>query len=576
MTRLPEQPRRSLVLTRHFFNRIFQNEIIPFEEQMKEKMVAAWVMLAVLGGHIAISLFGRYGMMEKYIFLVKDPGSWADKCYFISFFSALLALLVVLDWEAMFLDERDARNLLVLPLKSRTVFRTKFASFFIFITLYTAAVNAVATGVVVFFLPQFRSKSLVFLIRYAAAHWISTTAAFVFTFFLFALINAVFLIVFPPLWYRRIAWIFRFVLLIGLMALLMMFVINSLIKPNMFGWIRGILENGKGIELFFPPLWFTGLYEILLGNKSPIFEFGAAMALVAVCCLPLLYFMAMSLCYGRILETTGAFHDRLDRLSKPKKIMAGLFSSLALRHPTERAVFYFVSRTLKTSAPHRMKIIGYLALGCGLSFILLFVPGISSPFLSIRQANVLAAPIIIGFFLILGLRSAVLVPTSGEANWIFRLTEKAPRARYFTGLKKAFVVRILVPLFSIIFLFYALLWNFKYAGLHVLYAFALALVLLELFFWKFNKFPFACLSLPGKMKFQFYWIAYAFGGYAFIRGSSLLEKYFFEDIGNFWIFFGAVIVLLIGLRTYQNIFYYSKARLIFEEAPEKTLILLEE
>jgi hypothetical protein len=575
MLRLPERPRRFLVLTRHFFDRFFQNETIPFEDQMKEKLIAALVMLGILGGHIGLCLFGRYMMMEKHIFLVQDPGTWVDKCYFLSFFMALLAFLVVLDWDAMFVDQRDARNLLALPISHRTVFRAKFGASLIFIALYTAAVNSVSLGVVVFFLPQFRSRSSAFLIQYGCAHLISTTAAFVFTFFLFALVNAVLMIIFSPRWYRRLAWIFRFPLLIGLMVFLMMFVIQSLIKPDTFNWLSRILVNGKGLDLFFPPLWFTGLYESLLGNKTIIFDFGAQTALVAIIGFPLLYFYAMSLCFRRHLERTESPAERATFLSRPKKVLSGLFQAIALRHQTERAVYHFVARTIKTSAPHRLKIIGALALGIGLSLILLLFPGLSDPALSIRRTNVLAAPILIGFFLVIGLRSVVTLPISGESNWVFRLTETIDRARYFQGMKKALIIRVLAPVFSILFLFFAFLWNWRYAGLHILYAASLTLVLMELFFWKFNKIPFACLSLPGKAKIHFYGIAYTFAGILFIQGSSRLEKILLANSAFLGVFFGLVAVLLIGLKKYQASVMTRGAEILYEDMPEKPLILLE-
>jgi hypothetical protein len=47
-TRLSGKPRQLLVLSRHFFNRLLQNEVIPFEEQMKEKLIAIYPRLMIV------------------------------------------------------------------------------------------------------------------------------------------------------------------------------------------------------------------------------------------------------------------------------------------------------------------------------------------------------------------------------------------------------------------------------------------------------------------------------------------------------------------------------------------------
>jgi hypothetical protein len=62
--------RQFLVLTGHFFNRFFQYDLVAFEEQMKQRLIAVLALLAVLGGHISNSILFKY-------FFVPDNGvSW--------------------------------------------------------------------------------------------------------------------------------------------------------------------------------------------------------------------------------------------------------------------------------------------------------------------------------------------------------------------------------------------------------------------------------------------------------------------------------------------------------------------
>ncbi len=572
--RLSGRPRQLLVLTRHFFNRLFQNEVFPFEEQMKEKLIAGLVMLGVLGGHIAVSLFGKYGMLEKYIFLTEDPGSWVDKCYFIAFFMTLLAFIVVLEWDLMFPDQRDALNLLQLPIRAGTLFLAKFLSFTVLILLFTAAVNALSVAVASYFLAQFRSHSLGFLLQYAAAHLLSTTAAFAFTFFLISVLIAGLLLLLSPRFYRRISLVIRFALLVALVFLLMMFLLNSFLIPDMFAWLGRVLKSRSHLSLLFPPLWFTGLYERLLGNRDPAFGFGAAIAIVSLLVLPPLYFGAMALSYRRYLHKSTEEVAQRDPLRSVKSAASRAFQVVALRNSTQRAVYYFVIRTLQTSAIHRIKIAGYLALGIGLSLIFMFNSGVSLRSLSAQNTNVLAIPLILSFFLLVGLRTAVNTPLIAEANWIFKMTEVESRRHYFAGMKKALVIRALLPLFVFLFFAYSYSWGWKRAALHAAYGFSSALVLLEVLFWKYSKIPFSCISMPGKAKVHLYWIFYGFGFLSYTQGLSALERGLFRSRGYFIPYFAIIAALFVFLSTYQYLFVYQRVRIVYEDKPEELMISL--
>jgi len=574
VTRLAGRPRQLLVLTRHFFNRLFENEVFPFEEQMKEKLVAGLVMLGVLGGHIAVSLFGKYGMLEKYIFLTEDPGSWVDKCYFIAFFMTLLAFIVVLEWDLMFPDQRDALNLLQLPIRAGTLFLAKFLSFTVLILLFTAAVNALSVAVASYFLAQFRSHSLGFLLQYAAAHLLSTTAAFAFIFFLISLLIAGLLLLLPRRLCRRVSLVIRFALLVALVFLLLMFLLNSFLIPDIFAWLGRVLKSRSRLSLLFPPLWFTGLYERLLGNRDPAFGFGAAIAIASLLVLPPLYFGAMALSYRRYLHKSTEEVAQRDPLGSLKSAASRAFQVVALRNSTQRAVYYFIVRTLRTSATHRVKIAGYFALGVGLSMIFVFNSGVSLRSLSSQNLNVLGVPLILSFFLLVSLRIAVNTPLNAEANWIFRMTEVESPRHYFVGMKKALIIRMLLPLFVLLFFAYSYPWGWKRAALHTAFGFGSALVLLEVLFWKYSKIPFSCISMPGQAKVHLYWAFYGLGYLFYTRGLSALERGLFRSRGDFIPYFGIVAALLAFLWTYQYLFVYQRLRIVYEDKPEELMISL--
>jgi len=197
-----------LVLTRHFFNRLFQNDIFPFKEQLQEKLIALLAILAAMGGAIANSIF------IKYMVAVPDYGkSGEERCYFLTLFMLVLAFAVVLEWDVVFLDKRDYSNLMPLPVRPQTVFFAKFTSFLVFIGLYTLAVNALAVFVVAIYLAQWKSKAIGAMLGYMLAHLLSAVAANFSVFFLIVLIQAMLLVLLSPAWFKRVSLLFRFVLL---------------------------------------------------------------------------------------------------------------------------------------------------------------------------------------------------------------------------------------------------------------------------------------------------------------------------------------------------------------------------
>ena len=145
-----------MVLSRHFFLRLFQNDAIAFEDQMRERVIGVLALFAILSGHLANTVLFKYSLME-------DMGtSWVEKSYILTFFMVLMGFIAILEWEVIFPDSRDYTNLMPLPIKVRTLFAAKFASLFLFVGMFTLAMNAVAVFVFFFYLPEWTSSSLLY------------------------------------------------------------------------------------------------------------------------------------------------------------------------------------------------------------------------------------------------------------------------------------------------------------------------------------------------------------------------------------------------------------------------------
>jgi len=561
--------RRTIVLTRHFFDRLFQNEVFPFEDQMKERLYMAGAFLAALGGFVSNSL------LMKYMFWPDNGTSWQEQTFFLAFFMSVLAILVVLDWDILFPDPKDYANLIVLPMRLRMIFGAKFLSFLVFIGLYTVAVNAFAVFVVAFFLPKWRMDGdLGILCLYVAAHLLATAAAFLFVFFLFVFVHALLLLLLPPRLFKRASLLLRFAVLTVLGFGLMAFVIQSPVLVRLSDGILAAKAAGVSSAAAVPPLWFVGLYETILGSQDPVFRSLAGIAVAATAGLALVYFAAMALTYRRHVRRTPESEGSMDRMRLIRDRMLGWIERLASRDRTEQAVLRFTADGLRTSSRHRIQIVGFIALAFGLDMIFLTSAGPHMMDAALPSRGLLAAPLVIAFFLIVSLRLAFSVPISAEANWIFRLTEGERRAPYHAGRRKAIVVFALIPLAAGTAAVHFLIWPPGQALLHAAYVFFVSLFLMEIVFANFAKIPFACLSVPGKSKLQFFWAFYVLGFVIFTAVFSALERSFFVRGSGFPAFFVAAGLLLAAIWLLEARREFERLPIVYEEKPAPAMITL--
>jgi len=558
------------LLTRHFFNRLFQNDIFPFRDQMKEKVGVLLALVAALGWVMENTF------LMKYVFIADNGESWLEKCQFLSFFMVLLAFAVILEWDVLFLDKRDYVNLMALPVKTETVILAKSASMFIFVLLYSAAACSFSFLIVAFVLPGWISKSLEILALYFVAHLASATAAFIFVFLLVGAGEAVLMILFGPRLFRTLSLVIRFVLLVGSIYLLMMFLANPIALRSFYASLGDLKNRGDSRMLFFPPLWFAGIQEMIIGRRDPLYSSGAHIGLAVIIVLGVIYFLALLFSYKKHALKTLEISARPVFFRLARRRLSTMFDSIFLKDSVQRAVFHFFGKTLENSPLHKIRLAGYLAFATGFLLLLFGAQKDALKNLTMTNMHLLAIPLILAFFLLVGLRSLVNVPLAAEANWVFPLTEAKTPTPYFIGLKKAVFFYAVLPLFGALAVVFALVWKLGPALLHVGYGLSFALLLGELLFWKFRKIPFVCATVPGRAKLQYLWFFYAAAFLLTVSALSSLEAMLFRNPGSFAVYFAIAAVIICGLELYQRFFVYEKIRLQYEDKPEPVMITLTE
>ena len=557
------------ILTRHFFHRFFQNDIVDFEDQMKEKVIGGMAFLGILGVQVANAI------LFKYQFFDEEGPSWVDKCYFLWVFMLLLGFITFVEWDVIFPDRRDYLNIIPLPVRVRTFFLAKSASFFLFIGIYSLAAHSLASFSFGYFLTRFRSGSPLFILRYMVAHLVAGSAANIFLFFLCVFVQGLLMSLLSYGLYKRISLVIRFALLTSIVFLLIVSLTASVSIPQSFSNFPAMKDTQARFLYAFPPMWFTGLYEYLLGNREPFFVTLSGYALGALLASVLGFFAVASISYTRHLKKSLEVRRGRFNLRKVKDLFSGIFDAIFLRNPTQRAVFHFFGQTLARSTLHKMRLFNYLAVSSALALIMLSTTQLLPSHLTTSNRTLFAIPLTLSFFILLGLRSLSNVPASLEANWVFQITERTPRRHYFAGLKKAVFFEALVPLFVLVFVFYYYLWGSKPALLHCLYGLAASVLLMEALFLRYPKVPFTCTFVPGKAKVHVYWLPYVIGFVVYASFLSSLERFLFAYPRYFLNYFVACGILFAASELYQNLYFYRRQPIVYHEEPEPVMISLE-
>jgi len=557
------EARQFRILSRHFFLRLFKNDMVDFEDQMKERIIGILAILAVFSGLIAYIYLGKYGF-------IPDRGqSWIDKTLIITFFMLIMGLLAILEWDNILPDARDYSNLNPLPLRARTILAAKFTSLLSFVGLFALTMSLAAAPFFILFLPSWRSSSFVFFLGHAAVYFSIMFLACFFGFFLYVVLFGLIQSLLGSGMLRKASTYLRFLFLV-LQLFLILFYLRILVYgfDNLVpaGLATDNFSKLNGFFAFYPPFWFTDLYESALGSPRLPFHGRHLFALMGLAALAITFIVSMGFRYGRLIKRPGAIPR--PRFRRVRWFLMAGFNGLILRNPIQRAVFHFYRKTLLGSVYHRMRVATFLACGLAAVPFLITMRAVRKGHLFDVNLTMLSIPLILSSAFLLGLRSALSIPVSLEANWVFRLTERPQIGQYFAGLRKAIMMTGLAPLSILVFVVYSVLWDPPTAFNHALFGLSISILTMEILFVHFLKIPFSCSYLPGKEKVQVYWLPYLLSFVAYLNITSRLELGLLRSPGGLAPFVIVVVLVVVAIRSYQVFFLYRSNRIRYEEEPE--------
>jgi len=546
-----------VLLTRHFFGRLFDNEIVSPGGDMAFSVAQVMAFLPLPG--LILSL---YYLCMKYTFKIAHVKSWAavdswsDRCFFISFAMIVMALATLLNWDTLFPDRKDYTNLAVLPVKLRTLFLAKVTSLILFMTLFAVLTNG-ASGVLFPLAATISHATAADGFRFLGAHFVSVFSASVFTFLFLVGMQGACMAFLSRRLLKKIS--------VTIQCSLLVLVLSSfLIMSDLIVAVRN--TQVQLYQVMFVPAWFTALYDRLLGIRSihatHVSWSFAVVALVTALSLAGIFY---ALTYHRHLGFFSQPEGRTDSRLGLGTALLRRVRRIVTREPEEGAAFDFVTATLARSARHRIVLGSCLgvALAFCLSAVFLLVTRDGTASMHRVNLTVLCLPAILNLLLLGGVRFSFSLPSELGANWVFRI----PPFRhdvFWRGARIAVWTVVLAPVFIVTLVVFSLCWGWWSALRFGLLQTLCALVLAEWLFLRFPKIPFTCSYLPGSADLKSRWPLYVvlFAGYLFFS-STLCVAMASRPRGYLLTLMIGVLLLLALFRSRRS--FLLQRRPIFED-----------
>jgi hypothetical protein len=470
------------VLMNHFLSRYFDPEV---ESGELRTGVPALLGFTAAPGLIACALlFDKYSTLRGWFLgvltLDRDVQTLPDKYIFLTLAFSISGLATVFKWDSLLPERKDYMILAPLPVSPASVFAAKFCSLALFVIIFAIAVNIAGTIIYpAVVLGNTGTASEV--LRYVVAHFLATCAASLAGALLVISTAGVLLNLLPAAAMRRASSGLQF-------AFLVLFLTHLFLAPQVAYKLFEFFEGPQWRLWLFPPMWFVGLYEQILHRSRmdlTIYAEWSHTALATTAALSVIFYVAS---YFRHFRTTAETPEAGITPSPTWRLLP------RPRDPREAAVVDFVKQTISRSRVHRLVLRVFLGLACAVilqELALRFVAGLP-PSRGVAPME-LSSPLVVSFFLLVGLRLLLEIPADREAAWALRIAlDDAAAQPVLRGVRRVcFEIGIVAWLAVTTPVNLALLGIT--AGLaHSTFCLVAGLIFLDALLFTFVKVPFAC------------------------------------------------------------------------------------
>lgn len=552
-------------LVRHCVERVFHGGDDAGPGELDVGIGAMLALLAAPGAFASILMLEKYGPL--FLFLREQThfdayaAALPDEYFFIVLAMVVTGAVAIWKWDALIPDRRDYVNLAPLPIPAKNILCANLAALLLVAGVLALDVNAVSAVLFPLIVGGGQS-ALGYTAVFFATHLLSVFLASVFSFLIVLAILGVLMATLPYRLFRRCSVYVRCGMIVFLMIILST---SFIVTPS----VQHLSRSFRLLVQVLSPVWFLGLCQHLRGLPDSSFAVLGSTALIASGAALLIalgaYVLSYRRCFTQSSESIANFGGVSVSIGRSK---LRRFAHLFLRTAFERACFPFTLKTLFRSENHTLVVGGFTGIGVVVASETLFQAAPISGTGGLPSADLLSIPLIVIYFVLLGLRFSFEIPVVLRANWIFRL-QTSPDTSECVGLARKIMLAFLIPLILLACLpSYTLRWGWRLGSVHTAIVAAVSILLIEILLVRFRKIPFTCSAPHFKSNALVSVFFYFLGFFIFTSWVSAAEESAFRKPLWYLALVPALLLIWLLVQHYRGEMTYLDKRLIFEEQPD--------
>jgi len=486
-----------------FLEQFAANESATSDLQMRRAIIGVVAFLITPGLYIMMSQLGSFEVL-RLVAKARDMPQLVETrlaqmaVIFVAYSMITTGLITVFIWDTLVFDKRDAMVLGPLPVSGRTVVFAKLAALATFLVGTALAVNL--TSGLPFGLVTGGNEGLI--IRHTLGHFAGTIGGAVFMFSMLVVVRGLLVLFVSQQFAATAGSILQFVFLSAVLCFMMV--------PTAMGKTTPAFLDKSAGE-WMPMAWFFGLFEVIRGSREPGLDILAQRALTA---LPLSVAGAMGITFAGYWKQMRAALAPSARVAASARLRRGLARLITGSNRTARGTADFILTTLARSRPQQVPI----AISASMAVAIISVAASSRPggleALYAPRTVVLWIPMVIGYWIIIGLRSSFAMPTELPSAWVFRVHSRQRSASYWLGMRAAMISFALLPALAANALVVLPLVGWRVAAWHTLFVCIAVTFAAQAASIAIDSVPFTRAYPPGHTKLKTRWPLYFGGMYA--------------------------------------------------------------
>ncbi len=500
------------LLCREFFAQLFASESAVSDHQVKVAMIGVLAFLITPGFFIPVRLAEIFEVASLRFPSMVDPLTRLNATMFVTFGIVAVGLIAAFEWDALAFDRRDAMVLGSLPVAGRTIVMAKLASLGALLFLASSGINLLTA--VPFSLVATTHQPLIVTARLFTAHLVTTMSASAFVFCSLVTIRALLGVFARGL--VVLGTLVQFAMMTALLCFIV-FVPSSLQLqwhqiPHHPRQLVGV--RMPQIPPWMPTRWFVALYEVIRGAAHQGSPFEPLIAIALTIGSVAAAVVTIRLGYRHQLRAALAPSASAGTIAGARLLRAMARVLAGFRAPA-RAMADFIVATLARNRAQQAPIAMNAALGAIL--ILLDVTRRGSDFagLSHPSSAISRVPLLLAFWLAVGLRASFFVPSELPAAWTYRTNATQHVPGTHAAMRGSLAALLIPPVTVIAFLLAAVADSWRDALLHAGFVSLAVLLLVELVAVTVSFVPFTRPYHPGHANLKTRWPLYVLGVYLF-------------------------------------------------------------